>query len=260
MSGVKDSWGVDLKRTRFGKLTVVDKNKSRNRQGRVVWKCLCDCGKTTEVPTPALVYGRTSSCRRCNEVSKGQRFGSLTVSGKSRTEYRNRPVWNCVCDCGTKVKVADNNLKSGNTKSCGCTKLDAINESRKQKMIDTYGAHISSSDLWYMRAAAVFARIKREKAKTDFDSIVELAMYLKSIAPRKCPVFGRLFSAGNGSPHAWSPSVDRIVPSRGYIRGNLQIISYKANTMKQDATLGQLIRFAMWILKSFAQKTIGVAT
>ncbi len=253
MSGVKDARGVNLIGRRFGHLKVLSKNAKRNDQGRVLWKCLCDCGKSKVLTTPVLTYGRTTSCRQCNEVETGQRFFSLTVTGKSRLRSATgRRLWNCTCDCGTAIRVADNNLKSGNTKSCGCNKLDAINESRKQKMLDNYGVHLSSKDIWYTRSAAAFMRIKREKAKTDFNSIVELAMYLKSIAPRKCPVFGRVLSAGDGSPHAWSPSVDRIVPSKGYVRGNIQVISNKANTMKQNATPTQLKQFAQWALKEMA--------
>jgi hypothetical protein len=251
MSGVKDSRGINLIGRRFGHLKVLSKNAKRNKQGRVLWKCLCDCGKSKVLPTPQLTYGRTNSCRQCNAIETGQRFFSLTVTGKSRLKNSNgKWLWNCICDCGTKTRVAENNLKSGNTKSCGCIKLDAINESRKQKMVDNYGVHLSSKDMWYIRSAAAFMRIKREKAKTDFNSIVELAIYLKSIAPRKCPVFGRVLSAGDGSAHAWSPSVDRIVPSKGYVRGNIQVISYKANTMKQDATPEQLKQFAQWALET----------
>lgn len=33
-----------------------------------------------------------------------------------------------------------------------------------------------------------------------------------------------------------SPSIDRIIPSRGYVRGNVAVISHRANSMKQDCT------------------------
>ena len=36
--------------------------------------------------------------------------------------------------------------------------------------------------------------------------------------------------------HAQSPSLDRIKPHIGYIRGNVRVISYQANRIKCDCT------------------------
>lgn len=62
------------------------------------------------------------------------------------------------------------------------------------------------------------------------------------IIPAVCPVFGRQFNldATNSSMKDWSPSIDRIVPNIGYVRGNIQIISMRANAIKRDATLEEL--------------------
>lgn len=44
---------------RYGRLTVLElAEKSR----RVIWKCLCDCGKETEVDAGNLRSGSTKSC------------------------------------------------------------------------------------------------------------------------------------------------------------------------------------------------------
>jgi hypothetical protein len=60
-----------------------------------------------------------------------------------------------------------------------------------------------------------------------------------------CPVFGIPLdwscqrNQGN-SPHPFAPSMDRIDPQRGYVKGNVWIISYRANTIKSDATHEEL--------------------
>jgi len=48
---------------RFGRLEVVAKHPIRDKHGRVLWNCLCDCGNTSYGVFPDnLISGRTQSC------------------------------------------------------------------------------------------------------------------------------------------------------------------------------------------------------
>jgi hypothetical protein len=49
----------------------------------------------------------------------GEKFGQLTAV-KLVTSKGEKPKWECLCVCGKIVIVATSNLRSGNTKSCGC--------------------------------------------------------------------------------------------------------------------------------------------
>ena len=53
----------------------------------------------------------------------GKRFGRLTVIDRAFTES-SRAHWNCLCDCGSTSVVCGKDLRSGNTKSCGCWRVD----------------------------------------------------------------------------------------------------------------------------------------
>lgn len=69
-----------------------------------------------------------------------------------------------------------------------------------------------------------------------------------------CPVFGwelKRNLEGQQGNRPNSPSVDRIIPELGYVKGNIQILSQKANTMKLDATPEELLMFADWIIKTY---------
>ena len=56
----------------------------------------------------------------------GQRFNELTAIEYAYPNKDGRAVWKCQCDCGNITYVTAKNLKSGNTKSCGCRKMRNI--------------------------------------------------------------------------------------------------------------------------------------
>ena len=57
----------------------------------------------------------------------------------------------------------------------------------------------------------------------------------------KCPVFGISLEFGNAGFRDSSPSIDRIDSNKGYTPDNIQIISWKANSIKRNASLEELI-------------------
>ena len=83
-------------------------------------------------------------------------------------------------------------------------------------------------------------RAKEKGLAFDLD-----ANFLRSIVPSHCPVLGTPLEwsarRGHGS-HALpnSPSLDRIDPSKGYVKSNVWIISNRANAIKNDASHEEL--------------------
>lgn len=51
---------IDLTGQRFGRLVVVERAESKNKNSS--WLCKCDCGKQTVVSAPNLKSGATRSC------------------------------------------------------------------------------------------------------------------------------------------------------------------------------------------------------
>lgn len=63
------------------------------------------------------------------EDLSGKRFGMLTVMYRAndyiQPSGQRKRMWHCICDCGRECDVRAADLKSGNTKSCGCFQQNA---------------------------------------------------------------------------------------------------------------------------------------
>jgi len=93
--------------------------------------------------------------------------------------------------------------------------------------------------------ARILLRKARERAK-KFG--LEFNLTLSDIViPDMCPVFGHKLSMGVGKVHHFSPTLDRINSLRGYVKGNIAVISQMANDMKANATAAQHRRIAEWM-------------
>jgi hypothetical protein len=69
--------------------------------------------------------------------------------------------------------------------------------------------------------------------------------------PQECPYLGCPLLVRDKQ---LAPSLDRIDSSKGYTKGNIQVISYQANRMKSNATIEDLLAFARGILEVHAKE------
>lgn len=60
------------------------------------------------------------------------------------------------------------------------------------------------------------------------------------IIPKRCPILGIPIVMGSRTQKDGSPSLDRIDTSKGYIPGNVEVISWRANRLKSDASLAEV--------------------
>jgi hypothetical protein len=67
------------------------------------------------------------------------------------------------------------------------------------------------------------------------------------VIPKLCPITGIELKFGVGRVHDASPSVDRLIPSLGYVKGNCYVISAKANRMKQENTIEDFTKILQYI-------------
>lgn len=190
----------------------------------------------------------------------GKQFGRWTVLEQTPRSYQT--MWLCECSCGTRREVSGANLRTGHSISCGCYREEnrpnlvknrdykGIRNPRAAKSATIGGVWVPSSSVWYKRAAGIFYSAKKKGLPIEFPNAASLASYIVEIAPDKCPVFGVPFVERGVGFSNWSPSIDKIDPKLGYVKGNIQIISMLANCMKRNASPEQLKQFAEWVLRS----------
>lgn len=94
-------------------------------------------------------------------------------------------------------------------------------------------------DIWLCKKLLADARRRAHRRKIAFDiTIADIDV------PKRCPIFGAKLIWNAGRRRADSPSLDRIDASRGYVRDNVWVISWRANQIKSDATPAELRRIA----------------
>lgn len=116
----------------FGLLTVTGPAEPNGGRARVTY--LCECGSTGTRRADQVANAVSCGCVRSAKASEmsskrlidlsGQRFGRLVVG--HRIVGAGRVKWACVCDCGRATVVMAENLRSGNTNSCGCAKQERV--------------------------------------------------------------------------------------------------------------------------------------
>lgn len=161
MAKLKDEVGHQ-----YGLLTVIE--RAPNRNGKVYWKCQCQCGREHFVSGTNLRTGEVKSCGQCvNNNHKqdltGQVFGVLKVIKEVPSTSRIR--WECECIlCGKHYIVDGTNLKTGHTKSCSC-----IKGSTGEKLIEFA---LKSSNINYKTQYTFDDCITDNNAKCKFDFAV----------------------------------------------------------------------------------------
>lgn len=156
------------------------------------------------------------TCKKCNKTCK-KRKGASFCSQKCRAKFNN--------------DQRNINLTSDQKKIIN----DRSNQSLKRSRVERPDRHI------FFRL-----RVKCKRENIPFDLNME-----DIIIPNLCPLLNIPLNIHENGSSFDTPSVDRIDPSKGYVKGNVWIISSLANRMKQNANKDQLITFAKNILQIF---------
>lgn len=66
-------------------------------------------------------------------------------------------------------------------------------------------------------------------------------------ADNRCPVLGTRLKPGSPADRDASPSLDRLHPGWGYVRGNIAVVSDRVNRIKSNGTAAEHESIAAWM-------------
>ena len=208
---------------------------------------------------------RTSSkCRQCVIERDNARYKKITKGKTKRVRDIKELELNAKKE--TKDEAIKNNRRYFIINCCNCNLLKVHDVKSTQhgciECIRTYKAKHSAE-----------AYIPKERKKETYNTIENILLmsaqarankkklefsikYEDVFIPKYCPILGikiDKFLEDTSQSHesrASSPSLDRIDSSQGYIKGNVAVISYRANILKGQGTAEQHRLIANWIRKN----------
>lgn len=209
------------------------------------------CGKKWVVEDKSKKYTRCI-CDEC--ISK------MNTEERQKYYHFNRPSYtaeNRKClNCGKEWKVVTNNkrIEVRVRKQLFCNDCCSIlsNADKKRIMRDKLEGY-KEKEYRDKRESRIrnmqhylWKRAKQRALKYNLDFNIDES---DIIIPKICPILEVPLKWGTKGDYEYSPSIDRIDNEKGYIKGNIMIISKRANTMKNSATIQELKIFCKNILR-----------
>lgn len=162
-----------------------------------------------------------------------------TAADPGYRAHANTRQWVCACDCGRVFVRSSQTLRVNSKTHCGCLKKLYLRGPIKHGESNAKGR---TPSLRYSMLKAAAQRARRKQL--DFN--LKLA---DIVVPSHCPVLGIPLHKNANVAGPNSPSLDRIDNDKGYVVGNVAVISKKANNIKSNATVEELEAVAAWLRK-----------
>lgn len=235
---------IDLVGQTFGLLHVASR-AGTDKFKRATWNCECTCGNNVILSGSQLRNTNRQDCG-CVAVNSlvGQQFGQLTVTElvgvKSKGAGSREKAWRCLCTCGNYITIGQGNLKSGNTRSCGCAKLASAKHKERLRAYAENRVTDSTAikDLsYYFRRNARVRNLPFELTLDDITSLTQQNCAYCGISP------ANLFRGAY-----WYNGIDRIDSNIGYTVTNCVPCCGECNRAKGPRSLED---FLLWVEKVY---------
>lgn len=176
-----------------------------------------------------------------SKIPIGSRYGSMIViKNMNVSTKQGNGIYELKCDCGKICQKSTGAFASKKKPAKYCSYNCPLNikniKENKNKI-----KHGLSKTLEYRLLIGAKSRAKKQNVpfSLTIDDIV---------IPEVCPFLNIKLEKSKNRFSDSSPSLDKIIPSLGYVKGNIHVISHKANVMKNGASLDELKMFSQNIL------------
>lgn len=185
--------------------------------------------------------------KRQNRI--GQKFNKLTILSISQNDNKvNKVKYLCICDCGNKREVYNNNLIYGKTRSCGCIQKERTAQSNRNLWRKPLGSS-SFHNLYncYIKRAKKI-NIEFKLSKDSFKLLTKENCYYCGIKPKnKHKVFSKDKNWQEANAYIYN-GLDRINSKFGYIINNIVPCCKQCNQGKMDYSVKD---FFTWIKRVY---------
>lgn len=257
--------------------------KTERYGGQLPYKYICSrCNKTFFAKRSGTRFcsnkcATTNYERKCQECGKSykgtktSKFCSRNCNGKHKIDkLQTHPNWakgpslgrpkiRFCSGCAKDKKSEEFRLLKKNTRTRGWLDYKDNKRYTKCKMCESRNMSIRYREKPWVQ---IYSGRKKHAKKhgIPFTITQEYLKNLYETMPDKCPVLGVPFKrhdinkSTSKTKSPYSPSLDRLIPSKGYVPGNLVLICDWANRIKQDATIEQVEMLYKYLKKNISKK------
>jgi len=231
---------LDLTGQRFGNWHIVE--QAENKNGNIMWVCECKCGGKKVLQGSMLRRGESKGCRKCRDTKNVRtRYGRLTVIEDAGYIGASSKLIRCICNCGKEIVVPQSSLVTGNTKSCGCLKMEGL----KDRALP--GNEIAENGAIHtMKRNAINRKLEWSLTRQEAMSLITKNCYYCNTPPSNVARVGNKIFKYNG--------LDRTNNKKGYFPDNVCSCCKICNRAKSILTTEEFLDWVARIYKRSIEK------
>lgn len=180
----------------------------------------------------AGLSARCKGCDKAHYTRRKPRQRELDAQNRAHINARMRE-WRSKPENAERVREEARRYYQDNREACQKRGRSYYERNREKCKATSRAARLKKYEHYLVKRLQRRAKAKGLPFDLDPEDI---------LIPEVCPVLGIPITKEGRGQRDGAPSVDRLVPNRGYVRGNIKVISMRANQIKNCASIEEVER------------------